>query len=113
LQVGNILTQKEYFFLMTQRDLSRVASAMKKCRFSFFYEKNLVKIDMFSAPPCLEGLTLMSIEQQGRDQSAALSFPPFIKVKQLIQDIPMFLNQKLGLGQSSFQSPPPKHQKTA
>ncbi len=113
LKVGNILTKKEYASLMMQRDPSRLVSTITKSRFSFFFDKNLVKIDVFSAPPCLEGLALMTIEE-GIDKSAALSIPPFVHVKQFIQDIPKFLEEKLGpIGESSSQSPPPKHQKTA
>jgi hypothetical protein len=109
VKIGNILTHQEYSILMQQQDKSR-HSVLKKCRFSFFHEKNHVKIDVFSAPSCLRGLTLMSIEQEGRDRSAALPIPSFVRVQQLIQDIPKFLHQKLTDPQVlSHASPPPLH----
>lgn len=110
VKIGNILTSQEYSILMKQPSTSR-HSVLKKCRFSFFHEKNHVKIDVFSAPSCLRGLTLMSMEQESRDVSAEMPLPPFIKVKSVIQDIPMFLHQKLtDVRTLSEPSPPPSQQ---
>ena len=106
VKTGSILTSHEYSILMQQRSTSR-HSELKKSRFSFFHEKNLVNIDVFSAPSCLRGLTLMSMEQESRDRSAEMSIPPFVKIKSVVQDIPMFLHQKLtDLNTLSEPSPP-------
>ena len=111
MKIGNILTSQEYSILMQQQDHSR-HSVLKKCRFSFFHDKNHVKIDVFSAPSCLRGLTLMSMEHACRDRAAAMAIPPFIKVESVIQDIPMFLHQKLTSRNTSSLSPPAPSQQS-
>ncbi len=111
VKTGNILTSHEYSILMQQRCTSR-HSELKKSRFSFFHEKNLVKIDVFSAPSCLRGLTLMSMEQESCDKSAAMSIPPFIKIQSVIQDIPMFLHLKLTDLHTLSEPSPPAYQQS-
>ena len=111
VKTGSILTSHEYSILMQQRSTSR-HSELKKSRFSFFHEKNLVNIDVFSAPSCLRGLTLMSMEQESRDMSVAMSIPPFIKIQSVIQDIPMFLHQKLTDLHTLSEPSPPAYQQS-